>query len=214
MNRTKKTIKRPYYRKGMKRFVLRKSRRIGSEGIRVKCEDHGALTQNNGTDFSIFADSSQPYFNIVTMLQNSVSFQNQHNLYQRYKIVGVSIRLGPSTDSSYLSGRFPQGYAPPQIFAFYPNFTSQNLGNSVLGNDNSLTFDPAGRMPAYKYWKFPDNYYDAGGYGFGIWSRCAGFINQVGQFAVSPGSPNIISGLTALCSYRVAVHIVFSNKNF
>ena len=61
MNRTKKIIKRPYYRKGTKRFVLRKSRRIGSEGIRVKCEDHGALTQNNGTDFSIFADSSQPH---------------------------------------------------------------------------------------------------------------------------------------------------------
>jgi len=212
MNRIKK-FKR-YNKKGMKRFASRKTRRIGSDGVRVKCEDHGALTQNNGTDFTIFADSSQPFFNIVTMLQNSVSFQNQHNLYQRYKITGVSIRLGPTTDTAFLSGRFPQGYTPPQIFAFYPNFTSQNLGNSVLGNDNSLTFDPAGGIPAYKYWKCPDNYFDAGGYGFGIWSRSAGFINQVGQFAVTPGSPNIIADKTAICSYRVTVHVVFSNKNF
>jgi len=212
MMRIKKTKK--YFKRGLKRFASRKSKRIGSDGIRLKCEDHGALSQNTGTDFTVFADSSQPYFNIVTMLQNSVSFQNQFNLYQRYKIVGVSIRLGPSTDTAYLSAKLAQGYIPPQIFAFYPNFTSQNLGNSVLGNDNSVTFDPAGGIPVYKYWKCPDNYYDSGSYGFGIWSRSAGYLNQVGQLAVSPGSSNNISSVSAICSYRVAVHIVFSNKNF
>lgn len=213
MIKSRKTTKN-FVRKGMKRFALRKTRRIGSDGVRVKCEDHGALTQNNSTDFTIFADSTQPYYNIVTMLQNSVSFQNQFNLYQRYKITGISIRLGPTTDPGLLSARFPQGYTPPQIFAFYPNFTGQNLGNSVLGNDNSLTFDPAGGIPASKFWKFPDNYYDAGGYGFGIWSRSAGYLNQVGQFAVSPGSSNVITSVTAICSYRVTVYVVFSNKNF
>ena len=66
-------------KKGMKRFVARRSRiirnNIDVDGGMIKCEVYDQITIKSGATSPIFFLSSSTYVNLNTMLANSASFQ-------------------------------------------------------------------------------------------------------------------------------------------
>lgn len=205
-------------RKGMKRYVSRKRRAprvysLTGDVMHAKCEDYGNIGQNNGSDVTIWGDTSQSYFPIAAMLQNSPSFTTQVAVYARYKITALSIRLASCCDPALASARYVTGAAPSQAIAFYPNSSGVSLGNSPMFNDRRIMMEVSRSLPLYKTWRFPDNFYDGGGYGLGIWSQCSGYLGQTGQLSVYPTTSSVISATTGLFTYCVTVHVTFSDKN-
>jgi len=204
----------------MKRYVFRKRRLGGSkysltnDVTHVKCEDYGVLFQTGTSTTTKWGDSGFNYYSLAAILANAPSFTNNVPVYARYKITGLSVRLASSADTGYLNTRFTaiNGF-PCQCVAFYPNLTGVDAGNGPLFNDRRLIADNSSLKPAFKYWKFPDNFFISSGRGLGVWSQTTGYESQTGQLSVYPTSPVAISADTGLFNYCITVYVTFSDKN-
>lgn len=213
-NRNKSGIKR-----GMKRYVARKNRNmlrgkytLSNDITRAKIEVYDQIYVFNGTSTAQFVSVGQPYYNISVIFGNSTSFQDQYGLYARYKITGIQFVASCCSSPDNIDGSFNTG-APTMSVAFYPNATSQNLGTNPAFNDHKMLLDAHVTTPQTKYWRFPEQYFEGSGYGFGVWSQCNGYLNQIGQ--ISP-CLNQISNATAtvyMFNVRITVYVLFSDKN-
>lgn len=207
-------------KKGMKRYVARKKRvsrySLTGDVTYVKCEDYGQLYVDNANPYIKWSDSGEPWYNVATMLANSLSFTQQVPIYGRYKITGLSVRCAPANASSVISSKFTSSFGfPCYAVAFYPNSTSTDLGTVTLFNDRKLILDPCSTSPVSRYWKTPDGFYTQGGVGFGIWSQSLNYTAQVGSLLIRPSlSTNVLPlGPTSLFNYVVTVYVTFSDKN-
>lgn len=206
-------------RRGMKRYAARRNRNmlkgryyLSNDVTRAKIEVYDQLYVGSGTSSMIFIIPNQPYRNIEHILTTSQSFQDLYLIYARYKITGLQIVASCCSSPDTIDGSFTTG-APTASLAFYPNLTSQNAGTNPAYNDHKMLLDAHVTTPQMKYWKFPEQYFEGSGYGFGIWSQTNGYTNQIGQ--ISP-TLNILSNATAntfFFNVRMTLYILFSDKN-
>lgn len=202
-------------KKGMKRFVARRSRvvrnNIDPDSSMVKVEAYDQLSINNGANTVMFSKSGAEYVNILTLLQSSISFQDNIGLWGRYKIVGMNVRASAGSSIATLDSAFV-GCAPTLSLAFYPQLISIPLGSSPAYNDQKLLLDPSLTVPQTKYWKFHDNYFDNGASGFGVWTNTQGGV-QTGQLGCTLNIPVVALGTTALFNVRATFYVLFSTRN-
>ena len=201
-------------KKGMKRFVARRSRvvrhNIDPDSTMVKCEAYDQITINAGASSPAFLLSGSTYVNILTLLQSSTSFQDNIGLWGRYKIVGMNVRASVGTSISVLDSSFTN-CAPTSSLAFYPHIITTSVGANPAYNDQKL-LDPSLSVPQTKYWKFHDNYFDNGASGFGVWTNTQGGV-QTGQLSCTLNIPVISLGTTALFNVRTTFYILFATRN-
>jgi len=210
-------------RKGMKRYARRKARGVTStlsgryllsnDVTRAQIELYDLLVIPSGTSGLVFASNTANYKDIEDILANSTSFQDLFPIYARYKITGLSMRCSVAQDNSYITSKIGSGF-PTCSAAFYPNLTNVGIGTNPSFNDHKLILESGVTNVQSKYWKFPDNYFEASGTGFGVWSQCNGYTNQVGQISVAANK--IGFGATADCylfNVRLTLYVMFSDKN-
>ena len=202
-------------KKGMKRFVARRSRvvrnNIDPDSTMVKCEAYDQITINAGAASPIFLQSSNTHVNILTLLQSSTSYQDNIGFWGRYKIVGINVRASAGSSIATLDSAFAN-CAPTLSLAFYPHLTSTALGSNPAYNDQKLLLDPSLTVPQTKYWKFHDNYFDNGASGFGVWTNTQGGV-QTGQLSCTLNIPVVSLGTTALFNVRTTFYVLFSTRN-
>lgn len=202
-------------KKGMKRYVARRSRvvrnNIDPDAAMVKCEAYDQITINNGASSPIFLQSSNTYVNILTLLQSSTSFQDNIGFWGRYKIVGINVRASAGASIPTLDSAFTN-CAPTLSLAFYPHIITTAVGSNPAYNDQKLLLDPSLTVPQTKYWKFHDNYFDNGASGFGVWTNTQGGV-QTGQLSCTLNIPVIALSTTALFNLRTTFYVLFSTRN-
>ena len=202
-------------KKGMKRFVARRSRimrnNIDIDSSMVKCEAYDQITINSGATSPIFFQSGNTFVNLLTMLNLSSSFQENIPIFGRYKIVGMNIRASLGAALSTLDSAFTN-CAPTLSLAFYPQLAGTSLGVNPAYNDQKLLLDPSLSVPQTKYWKFHDNYFDNGASGFGVWTNTTSGV-QTGQLSCTLNMPVTASSTTALFNVRTTFYILFATRN-
>ncbi len=206
-------------RRGMRRYAARKNRStlrgkyyLSNDIMRAKIEVYDQLYIPNGTSAVQFAVTGNTYRAVYDLLAASTSWTDQVGLYARYKITGLQVVASCCSSPDTIDGSFATG-APTISLAFYPNATGQNLGTNPSFNDHKMLLDAHVTTPQTKYWKFPDQYFEGPGYGFGVWSQCSGYLNQIGQ--LSP-CLNLVSNTTAntyFFNVRMTLYVLFSDKN-
>lgn len=202
-------------KKGMKRFVARRSRvvrnNIDPDSTMVKCEAYDQITINAGAASPIFLQSSNTYVNILTLLQSSTSYQDNIGFWGRYKIVGINVRASSGSSVATLDSAFTN-CAPTLSLAFYPQLITTALGSNPAYNDQKLLLDPSLTVPQTKYWKFHDNYFDNGASGFGVWTNTQGGV-QTGQLSCTLNIPVAALSTAALFNVRTTFYVLFSTRN-
>ena len=202
-------------KKGMKRFVARRSRvvrtNIDPDSTMVKVEAYDQITINNGAASPMFLQSGNTHVNILTLLQSSISFMDNIGLWGRYKIVGMNVRASAGASIAALDSAFTN-CAPTLSIAFYPQLITTALGSNPAYNDQKLLLDPSLAVPQTKYWKFHDNYFDNGASGFGVWTNTQGGI-QTGQLSCTLNIPVVALSTTALFNVRTTFYVLFSTRN-
>lgn len=202
-------------KKGMKRFVARRSRvvrnNIDPEAAMVKCEAYDQITINSGASAPIFLLTNNTFVNILTLLQSSASFQENIAVYGRYKIVGINVRVSSGSSIATLDSAFTN-CAPTLSLAFYPQLNSTALGANPAYNDAKLLLDPSLSVPQTKYWKFHDNYFDNGASGFGVWTSTQSGV-QTGQLSCTLNIPIAALSTAALFNVRTTFYLLFATRN-
>lgn len=202
-------------KKGMKRFVARRSRvvrnNIDPDSTMVKVEAYDQITINSGAASAMFLQSGNTHVNILTLLQSSISFMDNIGLWGRYKIVGMNVRASAGASIAALDSAFTN-CAPTLSLAFYPQLTTTALGSNPAYNDQKLLLDPSLAVPQTKYWKFHDNYFDNGASGFGVWTNTQGGT-QTGQLSCTLNIPVVALSTTALFNVRTTFYVLFSTRN-
>lgn len=202
-------------KKGMKRFVARRSRvvrnNIDPDSSMVKCEAYDQITINSGASSPIFILTNNTFVNILTLLQSSASFQENIAVYGRYKIVGINVRVSSGSSLATLDSAFTN-CAPTLSLAFYPQLSSTALGSTPAYNDAKLLLDPSLSVPQTKYWKFHDNYFDNGASGFGVWTSTQGGV-QTGQLSCTLNIPIAAVSTASLFNIRTTFYVLFATRN-
>lgn len=202
-------------KKGMKRFVARRSRvvrnNIDSDATMVKCEAYDQISINSGAASAIFLQTNNTFINILTLLQSSASFQENIAVYGRYKIVGINVRVSSGSSLATLDSAFTN-CAPTLSLAFYPQLNSTALGSNPAYNDAKLLLDPSLTVPQTKYWKFHDNYFDNGASGFGVWTSTQSGV-QTGQLSCTLNIPIVALSTVALFNIRTTFYLLFATRN-
>lgn len=202
-------------KKGMKRFVARRSRVVRSyidpDAALVKCEAYDQISINSGSSSPIFLITNNTYVNILSLLQSSASFQENIAVYGRYKIVGINVRVSAGSSIATLDSAFTN-CAPTLSLAFYPQLTTTALGSNPAYNDQKLLLDPSLAVPQTKYWKFHDNYFDNGASGFGVWTSTQSGV-QTGQLSVTLNIPIAALSTAALFNIRTTFYLLFATRN-
>lgn len=202
-------------KKGMKRFVARRSRvvrnNIDPDSSMVKCEAYDQITINSGASSPIFILTNNTFVNILTLLQSSASFQENIAVYGRYKIVGINVRVSSGSSLATLDSAFTN-CAPTLSLAFYPQLSSTALGSTPAYNDQKLLLDPSLSVPQTKYWKFHDNYFDNGASGFGVWTSTQGGV-QTGQLSCTLNIPIAAVSTASLFNIRTTFYVLFATRN-
>lgn len=202
-------------KKGMKRFVARRSRvvrnNIDPDAVMVKCEAYDQIIINTGSGSPIFIQTNNTYVTILTLLQSSASFQENIAVYGRYKIVGMNVRASAGSSIATLDSAFTN-CAPTLSIAFYPQLFGTALGSNPAYNDQKLLLDPSLAVPQTKYWKFHDNYFDNGASGFGVWTSTQGGV-QTGQVSCTLNIPVNALSTAALFNVRTTFYLLFATRN-
>ena len=125
-------------KKGMKRFVARRSRVVRSnidpDSTMVKCEAYDQIIINNGASSPLFCNQ------VVHMLIYILYCCHLHHsattsvFWGRYKIVGINARASAGSSIATLDSAFVN-CAPTLSIAFYPQLTSTALGSNPAYND-------------------------------------------------------------------------------
>jgi len=214
MNSGKKYAPRRKY--GTKKFTAKRRYARISRGIKgddttsVKSEFNTGIYVPNASDVVQFEQPATNFWNIFSILNNSVTFQDMATRYARYKITGMSLRF----DSCLLSNVTTLSQMPIISICFYPQAINTNLGDAPLYNDKKAVFNPAIATPQTKYWRFPDNYFVSSNGGYGTWNDMSSYTNIQGQLsAYNPPLTANASAITRVGILRVTLYTVFSGKN-
>lgn len=206
-------------RRGMKRYAARRNRNVlkgryylSNDITRAKIEIYDQLYVFNNTGTVQFVSNGFPYYLIASMLTNSTSFQDLYGLYARYKITGLQIVASCCSSPDTIDGSFNTG-APTVSVAFYPNATAQNLGSNPAYNDHKMLIDAHVTTPQTKYWKFPDQYFEGSGYGFGVWSQTNGYASQIGQISPCLNVNSPATSTVYMFNVRMTLYVLLSDKN-
>lgn len=202
-------------KKGMKRYVARRSRvvrnNIDPDSTMVKVEAYDQITINSGSASPFFIQSGGTHANIYTLLTSSISFNENIVQWGRYKIYGMNVRASAGASIATLDSAFTN-CAPTASIAFYPQLTSTALGSNPAYNDQKLLLDPSLAVPQTRYWKFHDNYFDNGSSGFGVWTNTQSG-GQTGQLSCTLNIPVVAVNTTALFNVRTTFYVLFSTRN-
>ena len=202
-------------KKGMKRFVARRSRvvrnNIDPDSTMIKCEAYDQISINSGASSPMFYQSGGTFVNVYTLLQSSTSFMDNIGHWGRYKIVGMNVRGSSGASIVTLDSAFTN-CAPTLSLAFYPHLITTALGANPAYNDQKLLLDPSLTVPQTKYWKFHDNYFDNGSSGFGVWTNTQGG-GQTGQLSCTLNIPVVAVNTTALFNVRTTFYLLFATRN-
>lgn len=209
MNKTK--IVKKYTPKRYRKRTYRIQRNVMKlDSISIQCENYILIATSNGSADLTNNISLNSYLSIVDNLGASPSFLQQRALYNRYKITGLSVRCNYCISVDTCTTNV--GFAPNVCAAFYPSSTATNLGSDPIYNDSKLYLESGNTVPVSKYWRFPDDYFDGGATGFGVWSSTNSYASQIGQLSFAMAPPRIASGTIAFLNVKVTSYIVFSGK--
>lgn len=207
-------------RKGMKRYARRKSRYtltgkyyLSNDVTRAQVEYYDQIAIGIGASEVQFATTGNKQLAIVAILSASTSFQDLFPIYARYKITGLSMRCSIGQSVDVICAGIASG--PPSCSAaFYPNLTGTNIGANPSYNDHKMIMEPGVSAVQSKYWRFPDQYFEGAGFGFGVWSQTNGYTNQIGQLSITANkTPSTASASVFLFNVRVTLYLMFSDKN-
>lgn len=178
----------------------------------VKCEFFNSLIYANAGTQPIFQNTSLSYINVAAVLINSVTFQDMVTRYGRYKITGMSLRFDATLDSVG-AGNLDNHY-PPIGLAFYPQIIGSPLGTAILANDAKAYFGSSITVPQTKYWRFPDQFFDASAGGYGVWNNSSSYSSITGQISLASPISNITANAqTILGEVKFVLYVLFSSKN-
>lgn len=221
MNQFKKNkISANAFKSGFSRFKRRRNRgmvplrrklTISNDNLMIKCEETQTIVMANGQTQIVYG-SGNTYRNTAASISNSNSWQSYSPLYTRFKIVGLALR---STRIANDATAMTTGVACiPVNMTFYPQYVSTAVSQAdIVSNDQSFRIDSNVTTIQTKYYKFPDQFFESGSTGFGIWTDVASVAGQTGQ--VSAGNFSI--GFTAttdklLYQIRLVYYVVLGYK--
>ena len=212
-------LKRNGIKKGMKRFALRRSgNRISrkftltNDVNRIQVEVYQYIASVNSSTTIQHSLSSADYCSIATIMAYSTSWADNYSLYSRYKIYGLGIRVNYSLDRATIAASYG-GKVPNLAVCFYPNFSSTSVGDSPDYNDHKLYVESNNDKPQSKYYRFPDNFYDGGASGFGVWSSTNSYASQIGQLSISNAPNTTATAVISFAIVKYTLYILLSDKN-
>lgn len=162
-----------------------------------------------------FTKNSSIKYNLLEIIDDSVTFSKFSSLYARMKIVGLSITTSPckTVDASIYPG------VPDCCIGLFPNLTSATnvaLANEVIGVDNAHYFQPSVTVSQSKYWKFRNNFFEGSdGTGLGVYFGTEKKNSLSGQIVVG-SCIDLVAQTTDKCiaNVRFKLYVVFSDKIF
>ena len=178
----------------------------------VKCELTDTIGMNSASNIFQFQNSGLAYIPIQVIIGTSASFSQYQFEYTRYKITGVSVTAAQCSSPEHLRAIFGQG-GPGCALAFYPQNTTQAMGNGPRNKDNSLIIYPNVGHVQKKFWHIPDGFMDTGSNGLGTWNSTQSFAQQTGQLSIVNLEDNMSSGAVNVYLLRMVVYVIFSGKN-
>jgi len=178
----------------------------------VKCELTDTIGMVGATDGFTFQNSGLAYIPLQVVIGTSASFSQYQFEYTRYKVTGVSVTAAQCSSPEHLRLIFGQG-GPGCAVAFYPQNTTQAMGNSPRNKDTAMIIYPNVGSLQKKYWHIPDGYMDTGSNGLGTWNSTNSFAQQTGQLSICNLEANSASGAINVYLLRIIVYVVFSGKN-
>lgn len=197
------------YQKRTYRYSRIPRNSLSNDSISAKLEVYGLFSTVNGSPQINASPSGSAYINIVSAFGTD-TWADYGTVFNRYKITGVSIRANycvSITDMTTLVG-----FGPNICMAFYPNQTSNNMGDDPLYNDSKAYLESNSTIPVTRYWKCPDGFMDGGSTGFGQWTNNQNYGSQIGQISIA-GAPQRNAGAAVnFANYRLQVYVIFSGK--
>ena len=190
------------FKNGMRRYIRRKNRNmvtmkkyrttISSDILPIKCEECQTVVIANNQIICSYS-TGNTFRNAAASIANSNSWASYSPLYSRYKITGLALRVSRIGNDVTTIG---SGVSViPVQFTFYPQYVSTSVANAdIVSNDQSFRVDSNVTTIQTRYYKFPDNYFESTGTGFGIWNDISAISTQIGQLSVG----NFSIGYTAV----------------
>lgn len=179
----------------------------------VKCELADTIgVAGTGLSTFTFQNGAVSYLPVQVVLGSSASFSQYQFEYTRYKVTGISVTAAQCSSPEHLRIVFGQG-GPGCAIAFYPQNTTQGMGNGPRNKDNAMIIYPNVGHVQKKYWHIPDGYMDTGTNGLGTWNSTQSITNQTGQLHLAPLEDNPAGAAINVYLLRVIVYVVFSGKN-
>lgn len=201
---TKRTIKRMYKRSYR---VPRNS--FQSDLMSLKAEYFTNITTVNGASTLQFTIGPATYVNYLSVLTNSTSFQSYVNLYQKYKITGVTVRLNYCVGLTDMSSTV--GFAPNIAVAPYTAI-STNYGGLASTNDHKMVLEAGTTLPKQKYWKYSPNFVAGNGVGLGEWNDMSAYSGQTGQVSCAMIPARNAGAAVTVCSVQIILYVVLGDK--
>lgn len=178
----------------------------------VKCELADTIGMAGPVDTFTFQNGGTAYLPLQVIMGTSASFSQYQFEYTRYKVTGVSVTAAQCNAPEHLRFIFTQG-APGCAVAFYPQNTTQAMGNGPRNKDNNMVIYPNVGHVQKKYWNIPDGYMDTGTNGLGTWNSTQSITNQTGQISICNLESNASQGPINVYLLRIIVYVIFSGKN-
>lgn len=163
-----------------------------------------STTGNLFTDFS-----SSPFVNFVTVLGNSGSFIQHHQMFARYKILNVSCVMTPS-DSLSGYNLYISRNSPAIACCCFPTLLNSDPMSLVRDNDNNFIFYGGLNYSQGKQWNFPDNFLSDKNLGIGTWNNCLDYTTQIGEIAFHNTNSSTSTFNRIIASVRIRITIRFS----
>lgn len=206
--------KKRYNRRSYFKTPMRMYTNIPNDFNRVKCELVDTIgCYATGSETWLFQNTSNANLPIGVVLGASESFNSQVTEYARFKITGVSVTAVMCNSPEHSRQVFANGTGGACV-AFYPQNTTQAMGNSPRTKDNNMVIYPNVTAKQTKYWYIPDSYVDNGAGGLGVWlSTNIATTGITGQLAICGlEAGNTVTGPINVYLLRVCVYVIFSTK--
>jgi len=178
---------------------------------RLRCEFVIYIRSTDSHGYILNANSNN-FNNLGTEIPGTHSWTNLYNLYLRYKIYGMGVRVTPTADHNDIA----DGIANVPInVVFYPTYQSVTVpAGEILAQDDAFRVEPYMTIPQTKYWNFPDNFYqNSTGNGLGIWASTSTVTSQPGQISFACHQPfTNFSQSKTLYMARVMLYILLDGR--
>lgn len=212
-SRSKSVFKRAFSRFKKRRYYKPNLNSVSGQYVSIKCEWYDTIYSTNGVSTLLFQDTQATYYNLVTILGNSTSFQNTYSNYAMYKITGLSMTSYVTSDPATLRSTFTRA-APAVCIAFYPQNISSNFGAAPKFQENNMFIATASDRPVHKYYAFPNGYASGMVNSVGIWNRTNDYASLQGQISVTNvEADNNANSTHNVIGIKFTIYITYKSRN-